>query len=52
MLFPEWVVNQDFDIVLNSPDLNPCDYFDWGLLKEIIFPKMSPNIIGAARFDH
>jgi hypothetical protein len=23
----------------NSPDLNPCDYFLWGFLKEKIFPK-------------
>jgi hypothetical protein len=25
----------------NSPDLNPCDYFLWGLLKEIIFFRKS-----------
>jgi hypothetical protein len=24
---------------LNSPDLNPCDCFIWGFLKEKMFPK-------------
>lgn len=45
MLFPECVVNQDFDIVLNSPDLNPCDYFHWELLKEMIFPKCPQTLL-------
>jgi hypothetical protein len=28
----------------NSPDFNLCDYFLWGFIKEIIFPK-NPQII-------
>jgi phenylpyruvate tautomerase PptA (4-oxalocrotonate tautomerase family) len=29
----------------NSPDLNPCDYFLWGYLKEKIFPKKPQTIM-------
>jgi hypothetical protein len=29
----------------NSPDLNPCDYFLWGFLKEKIFPKKPQTIM-------
>jgi hypothetical protein len=29
----------------NSPDLNPCDYFLWGFLKEKIFPKMPQTVL-------
>jgi hypothetical protein len=30
---------------LNSPDLNPCDYFLWGFLKENISPKKPKTIM-------
>jgi hypothetical protein len=30
---------------LNSPDLNPCDYFLWGFLKEEIFPKKPQTVM-------
>jgi hypothetical protein len=29
----------------NSRDLNPCDYFLWGFLKEKIFPKKLQTIV-------
>jgi hypothetical protein len=29
----------------NSPDLNPCDYFLWGFLKEKIFLKKPQTVI-------
>jgi hypothetical protein len=29
----------------NSPDLNPCDYFLWGFLKEKLFPKKPQTIM-------
>jgi hypothetical protein len=29
----------------NSPDLNPCDYFLWGFLKEKILPKKPQTIM-------
>jgi hypothetical protein len=29
----------------NNPDLNPCDYFLWGFLKEKIFPKKPQTAI-------
>jgi hypothetical protein len=29
----------------NSPDLNPCDYFFWGFIKEKIFPKKPQTVM-------
>jgi hypothetical protein len=36
----------------NSPDLNPCDYFLWGFLKEKIFPKKTANKYGIGNTNH
>jgi hypothetical protein len=36
------------ELALNSPDLNPCDYFLLGFLKEKIFLK-KPQIITELR---
>lgn len=33
----------------HSPDLNPCDYFLWGYLKEKIFPKQPQTLIELRR---
>jgi hypothetical protein len=37
----------DFLILLHvdRTDLNPCDYFLWGFLKEKIFPKKPQTIM-------
>jgi hypothetical protein len=31
--------------LLNSPDLNPCEYFLWGFIKEQIFLKKPQTIM-------
>lgn len=33
----------------NSPDLNPCDFFLWGSLKEKIFPKRPRDLMELRR---
>jgi hypothetical protein len=29
----------------NSPDINPCDYFLWGYLKEKVFPQKPATLV-------
>jgi hypothetical protein len=33
------------ELAPTSPDLNPCDYFLWGFLKEMFLPKKLQTII-------
>jgi hypothetical protein len=46
------IVSHGHNWPLNSPDLNPCDYFLWGIPQGKDFSKKASNNNGIESIDH